>query len=60
MKVRIIAGALAALFICAGGAIAADVNDKPFEEAWWPSKWAQMTARGVPITRRIRRTSSVR
>jgi len=40
MKVCIIAGALAALCIGAGGAMAApDVNDKPFEERWWPSKW---------------------
>ena len=39
MKVRIIAGALAALSIWAGGTMAADVNDKPFEEGWWPSKW---------------------
>lgn len=38
-KVRVIASAIAALFVCAGGSIAAEVNDKPFEESWWPSKW---------------------
>jgi len=37
MKVRIIAGALAALSIWAGGTMAAEVNDKPFEEGWWPT-----------------------
>ena len=34
----VIAGALAALFAFAGSA-AAQVNDKPWEENWWPSKW---------------------
>ena len=39
MKVHVSASALAALLICAGAAVAADVNDKPFEEGWFPSKW---------------------
>jgi hypothetical protein len=39
MRVCVIAGAVAAL-LSAGGAVAApEVNDKPFEEGWWPSKW---------------------
>ena len=39
MKKCVMAAALGALFAYAGGAVAQQANDKPFEEKWWPSKW---------------------
>ena len=38
-RIGMIGCAIAALGICAGSSLAQQVNDKPFEEGWWPSKW---------------------
>jgi kynurenine formamidase len=39
MKKCVMAAALGALFAYAGGAVAQQANDKPFDEKLWPSKW---------------------